>query len=434
MIEKMPIQEMKQALTEFIKPVAELMPEKRLKSVMTMTIEGIFGGETAVITEMAQRVRLEGSSVWAKAKRVYRFLGNRRYETSDLSEGLYQVGCRQIQAEGMKRMIVAIDPVNLEKPYTWELEGVSIVYKPIPPGKSKEKRLVQGYPAITATVVNSHVPVTTYAKWFSYTTKDFESQNREIELAIESTCKLYPQQEVCFLGDAGLDDQKIFQWVDKVRQQFIIRAYHLDRIVEVYNPRLDRWETEQLKDLVNPIHYTLRFQALFLHAGVSRLATVDLGGFKVRLPGTQQQLWVLVSEGGMENATLVLITNIPLETFSQMRQTFQDWRLRTRIEHGYRFDQEQGLDVEDMRVHTLDRMQRLFALILLAAQFVFYLMHSWPPEAVLWIRQLGGKLNIPSDRDGPYLVLHGLSAIFKTAMTLSFAVSNPFPHEVFNCG
>ena len=34
------------------------------------------------------------------------------------------------------------------------------------------------------------------------------------------------------------------------------------------------------------------------------------------------------------------------------------------IEHGYRFDQEQGLDVEDIRVQTMQRMRRLFALVL----------------------------------------------------------------------
>jgi hypothetical protein len=185
---------------------------------------------------------------------------------------------------------------------------------------------------------------------------------------------------------------------------------------------------------VESIHFTTHFEAVFLHAGISRLATIHLGSFKIRLPETKQELWVLVSEGGVQNTTLVLITNIPTETTPQMTQTYQDWRLRTRIEHGYRFDQEQGLDVEDMRVRTLDRMRRLFALVLLAAQFVFYIMHSWPPEAVLWIRQLGGKLSIPSDRDGPYIVLRGLSAIIKTAMTLTFLDSHPFPQEKFIYG
>ena len=60
--------------------------------------------------------------------------------------------------------------------------------------------------------------------------------------------------------------------------------------------------------------------------------------------------------------------------------------VRGRIEHGYRFDQEQGLDVEDLRVHTLERMKRFFSLVLVAAQFVFYLINTWPSAAVRWIR------------------------------------------------
>jgi hypothetical protein len=57
---------------------------------------------------------------------------------------------------------------------------------------------------------------------------------------------------------------------------------------------------------------------------------------------------------------------------------YEEWRLRGRIEHGYRFCQEAGLDVEDMRVRTLERMRRLFMLVLLAAQFVMHLTQKWP--------------------------------------------------------
>ena len=124
---------------------------------------------------------------------------------------------------------------------------------------------------------------------------------------------------------------------------------------------------------------------------------------------------------------LVLITNVPLDTLASVQQVYNDWRLRSRIEHGYRFDQEQGLDVEDMRVHSLDRMRRLFAIVLLSAQIVFVIAVHWPPKAVLWLRQLGGKLGLSSDRDGPYWLLHGISAKIVTAMTLSFVFLHPFP-------
>src|SRR4030066_1470274 len=131
---------------------------------------------------------------------------------------------------------------------------------------------------------------------------------------------------------------------------------------------------------------------------------------------------------------LVLITNVTLETVKIVQQVYEDWRLRSRIEHGYRFDQEQGLDVEDMRVRTVERMRRLFALVLLAAQIVFVIADQWPPKAVLWLRQLGGKLGLSSDRDGPYWLLQGISAVIITAMTLPFVVLHPFPFQEFSCG
>jgi hypothetical protein len=78
--------------------------------------------------------------------------------------------------------------------------------------------------------------------------------------------------------------------------------------------------------------------------------------------------------------------NISLTSVSAVQQAYNDWRLRSRIEHGYRFDQKQGLDVEDMRVQTIDRMWRLFAIVLITDQIVFVISEQWPPKAVLWLR------------------------------------------------
>jgi hypothetical protein len=65
---------------------------------------------------------------------------------------------------------------------------------------------------------------------------------------------------------------------------------------------------------------------------------------------------VLVADDPYMDRQLVLITNIPLERIAIVQQMYNDWRRRSRIEHSYRFDQEQGLDVEDMLVRALERM------------------------------------------------------------------------------
>jgi hypothetical protein len=431
---KLPIGEIKATIQEHIRPMTEELPDKRLKRVIEDMVLGILGGETPVITEIARQNGKDDGESWAVAKRMYRLLENKQIETKALYEGLYAVGCQTVAHEKPEYLVVAVDPVNFEKPYVKVVEGASIVHKATPPDLSGHARLAHGYPAITATVVNTKVPVTSYANWFSYQI-DFISQNKEIEQAFETSCRLYPGFKLRFVGDAGLDDQKMFARVGDLQQEFVFRASHLERIVQVYNARLDRWETEVLQDLTETVLYQTTFEVLFKHAGRTRLDTVQFGWFQIRLPDNPEQiLWVLVADNPSFKQPLVLLTNIPLLTIPIVQQVYNDWRLRSRIEHGYRFDQEQGLDVEDMRVHTLDRMRRLFAIVLLSAQIVFVIAIHWPPKAVLWLRQLGGKLGLSSDRDGPYWLLQGISAVIVSAMTLSFIFLHPFPLGEINYG
>lgn len=445
MLAKLPGAELEESLKEFVAPLAELLPDQRLRRVVPLAVQGILAGQTPVVAAMAQSVSRQEAEPWAAAKRVYRLLHNRRFTHAQLQKGLYAVAQSTVhreQAAGRLPLylVVAVDPVNFEKPYTKKLEGVSIVHKSTPPDLNGGARLAHGYPAITATVVNTQVPATTYAQWFSYTTHDFLSQNKEVERAINTTRALFPAEEyqVRYVADAGLDDQKVFGQVERVGAHFIIRACHLERIVQVYNPRLDRWETESLQDLVNTTPHEGSFEASFNHAGYSWQSAINLGWLLIRLPATEQRLWVVVAEDQDENGkerTLTLLTNIPIHTMEDAQGVYSDWRMRGRIEHGYRFDQEQGLDVEDIRVRTLEGMRRLFVLVLLAAQFVFYLMQNWPPQAVQWLRRLGGKFGLAADRDGPYIMLRGLSAVWQAVAALTWLLVSPFPHDAFpRCG
>lgn len=431
---KLPIGKLSETIEGHIRPLTGLLPDKRLGPVVVQIILGILGSQTPLVTGMARtNSKVDGES-WPIAKRIYRFLYNRRVKTESLYQGLYAIGQQVVEQENPDYLVVAVDPVNFEKPYAEAIEGVSVVHKATPPGLDGKARLAHGYPAITASVVNTRVAVTTYANWFSYVTADFISQNREIEQSFETTCRLFPQRRIRFVGDAGLDDQKMFAKVGELEQEFVFRASHLERIVEVYNDRLDRWETEVLQDLVESVLYQATFQVMFTHAGRQHRDTIKLGWFKIRIPGKTQELWGLVADDQTILRQMVLITNVPLETVKAVQSIYEDWRLRPRIEHGYRFDQEQGLDVEDMRVRTVDRMRRLFALVLLAAQIVFVVADQWPAKAVLWLRQLGGKLGLSSDRDGPYWLLQGISAVIVTVMTVSFVTFHPFPFQEFSCG
>jgi len=61
--------------------------------------------------------------------------------------------------------------------------------------------------------------------------------------------------------------------------------------------------------------------------------------------------------------------------------------------------------------------------------FVSHLGRAWPEPAIRWLRCLGGKLGLRIDRDGPYLLLAGIRAVFVTAATLAYAAHHPFPRR-----
>ena len=382
---------------------------------------------------MARGVAREDETIWPMAKRMYRFIWNERFSHRELLKGLYGIAQRTVAEHAPSHLVVALDPVNFETPYTKKLEGVSTVMKSTPPGPKGQKRLTPGYPAMTATVVNLPEPVVTYANWFSYVTEDFVSENREIYRSIRITRALFPHAELRFVADSGLDDQKIFRQMALVDAEFIIRACH-NRKVEVYNERLDRWEEELLDDLTATVPLVMRLQVAFTHARKVRVADIALGWLMIRIPGTEQILWALVAHEAELDRDLVLITNVPIHTTRDAETVYTEWRFRPQIEHTYRFDQEDGLDVEDVRVQTMERMRRIFVLILLAALFVYHIAHTWPRHMVLWLRRLGGKLGRPSDRDGPYVLLAGIRAVLISAVTLSFVAEHPFPRLGDTCG
>jgi hypothetical protein len=252
---KLPQGEVEQSMNTFVRPVVELLPDQRLCEVVPVAIRGILAGETPVITTIAHSISRQEASTWAAAKRLYRFLANTRFTHHHLYKGLYRVAQQTVKQDAPAYLVVAIDPVNFEKPYTHELEGVSTVHKSTPPDYLGKARLTHGYPAITATVVNTQVPAISYANWFSYTL-DFISQNWELYRAIRTTRAVFPQQHLRFVGDSGLDDQEILAWMRLVRAEFVIRAQHLNRRAEVYNARLHRWEKEALRDLVDTVPFS----------------------------------------------------------------------------------------------------------------------------------------------------------------------------------
>jgi len=426
-------------LTSFLHPLWALYPDKRLQRTAVAMVRGLITAQTPHISK-AMRIGREGeATAWALSKRGYRLVHTKRVTTWKLTKSLYRMAQRTVSEEGAERLVVAIDPVQFEKPYARRIEGVSRVHKSRPPDVRGKARITWGYPAITATVVNLSRPATTYARWFSYQSEDFISQNREIYRALRMTRALFPKHKLCFVMDGGGDDQKFFHWVHQMQSEFIVTVSHKNRQVEAWNQRLRRWEPMTIEELMALVLWQGQFRVRFYRAGQVEERTVRLGWYRIRLPEAHMPMWLLVTETldvgeGEEERMLGLLTNIPITSLAAAQQVYQDWRRRGRIEHGYRFDQEAGLDIEQLLVRSLDQMQRLFVFVLWAMHFVSHVLHIWPQEIVEWFQLLGGKLRRKQDRSGLYWLLWGLAALWLTVTTHAFVETHPFPlpsHDPF---
>ena len=72
--DKLPVAELSTTLDIFLESVLRHLPEKRLEKVGKLKVQGILGGQSPLVTQMARGVAREEETVWPMAKRLYRFL------------------------------------------------------------------------------------------------------------------------------------------------------------------------------------------------------------------------------------------------------------------------------------------------------------------------------------------------------------------------
>lgn len=411
---------MLQSLHTYLEPYAAPLPDRRFASTLYELVPGMLAARSPQISQAAAHAPHREVSSWSRAKCGYRLRDTPQFSHRDWLKVLYADARRVAEAAARPRVIVALDPINFEHRYATVQEGLSVVWKSTPPGSlpKRKARLTPGYPALIAYTVNLPQPTVPYARVFSYT-QDFLSENVEIYHALRTLRVVLNRQRVCVVTDAGLDDRKFYAECDRLQVECVTRAAG-DRWIDVFNLRLQRWEREHLVDLVASLPGQFGFSSTVTHAGKTTSIHVILDWFQCRLPDTQQPLWVVVTSTDYFADPLVLITNRPVHDVLEAQVVYRDWLLRPSIEHFYRFIQEDGLDIETIRLEDLESHRRSFTLVLSTALFVLRLPDLCAPAVVLWLRLLGSSTTgTAMDRHGPYALLRGLQMVLAALAVLS---------------
>ncbi len=96
-LSKLLVEEMEQTLDAFVNPLSDLLPEKRLRRVVPLAIQGILTNKTPMVAAMVQSVSRQEAEYWAAAKCIYRFLENERFNHHHLFKGSYRVAQRTVK-------------------------------------------------------------------------------------------------------------------------------------------------------------------------------------------------------------------------------------------------------------------------------------------------------------------------------------------------
>src|SRR5947209_2713129 len=88
----LPVEELQAAVKTFAQPLLEKLPDQRLRVVGVLMILGIVTGQSPLITHMARGVREGSRSVSELARRIYRFVLNKRFSHQTMQAGLYAIG------------------------------------------------------------------------------------------------------------------------------------------------------------------------------------------------------------------------------------------------------------------------------------------------------------------------------------------------------
>ena len=109
-IGNLPAVELAATLSRFMEPVVAHLPEKRLRDVGELAVQGILGGQSPLVTQMARGVVREEETVWPMAKRLYRFMWNPRFSHRDLLKGLYGIAQRAVTEHAPSHLVGGVGP------------------------------------------------------------------------------------------------------------------------------------------------------------------------------------------------------------------------------------------------------------------------------------------------------------------------------------
>jgi hypothetical protein len=215
---------------------------------------------------------------------------------------------------------------------------------------------------VTGAEVNGNEIVPLYQKLFSVEAEDFTSENVEILAAVD-LIREHTQGRGIWTIDRGGDRKKLLEPLLDRGDRFVIRSTGKRTVID----------RRKLQGSVAEVagRCRLRHQAriIKIQDGQEKVYDLRYGAEPIRLPGRDEQLWLVVIAGFGE-APLMLLTDLPIgvKDSQSLWWIVQIYLTRWKIEETFRFI-KQSYNLEDIRVMKYQRLKNLVILVTAVAYF-----------------------------------------------------------------
>jgi len=223
-------------------------------------------------------------------------------------------------------------------------------------------------------------PVPVLLEPFSHQEPYSPGQNPVVLAAVHKIFELTNKRGVLVV-DRGFDGWVMFEdWLDN-KYRFVARLVGKRHLLRFYSGSeqsgiLQRMpvRAQQLAEQTPTPH---RFYKLVKRNGKPALRITQIGRVKVRLPGREEELTLVVSRLAGNDKPMMLLTNLPVKNLADAKRVLRFYIRRWECEEGIRFLKNQA-NLEKIRTFRWSAIHRLVLLTVLVMTYLDWLVEEHP--------------------------------------------------------
>lgn len=323
---------------------------------------GILKGGKVQLNSIARSLQ-DGLSLKKSTERLGRHLGVidmwRRVSESTLQSQRYYL--RQCK-------YMLIDLSDIQKRYAEQMSGLGLVYD------GSEKHEGPGYWLCNVTGVDESgvMIVPAYSELYSFV-KESSSENLKILEAIASISKVVGDDKI-WVDDRGGDRCSIMEPLLTDNQQFIIRQVgNRDLIYE--------GERKPLKVISRKVKLTESYTATKIKKNKKIQESYDCGAVRVRLPGSNKALWLVVLKERNKGYCWLLCHLNCATKKEAIKMAFVGYGHRWKIEEVHR-QIKSDYDLEGICLQRYEALKSMNALLWAAVSFLYTRLENLSLEII----------------------------------------------------